>query len=259
MPSVRSVAVIGGGWAGLAAATSATAAGMRVSVHEMAPQLGGRARTIDSHGLPLDNGQHILIGAYTETLALMRTVGIDVSQALLRTPLRICYPEGSGLQMRPGAPVLAFLAAVARYPGWSLSAKAALLSTATRWALTGFHCDEAWTVERLTSHLPPAVRQDLLEPLCVAALNTPANQASAAALSLSVLREQGVEDLAVVANVSVAYGSDVRQASKNDPRVTRFVIVADDQAVGMHARRVHVDFALAGIELAQIGCALRAE
>lgn len=188
MPSVRSVAVIGGGWAGLAAATSATAAGLRVSVHEMAPQLGGRARTIDSHGLPLDNGQHILIGAYTETLALMGTLGVDLSQALLRTPLRICYPEGSGLQMRPGPPVLAFLTAVARYPGWSLSAKAALLSTASRWALTGFRCDETWTVERLASHLPPAVRQDLLEPLCVAALNTPANQASATVF-LRVLKD----------------------------------------------------------------------
>lgn len=188
MPSRRSVAVIGGGWAGLAAATTATAAGLQVSVLEMAPQLGGRARTIDSHGLPLDNGQHILIGAYSETLALMGTLGVDVAQALLRTPLRICYPEGSGLQMRSGTPVLAFLTAVARYPGWRLSAKAALLSTASRWALAGFRCDEAWSVERLTAHLPAAVRQDLLEPLCVAALNTPANQASATVF-LRVLKD----------------------------------------------------------------------
>lgn len=188
MPAVRSVAVIGGGWAGLAAATSAATAGLQVSVFEMAPQLGGRARTIESHGVTLDNGQHILIGAYTETLALMGTLGVDLSRALLRTPLRICYPEGSGLQMGHGTPVLAFMTAVARYPGWGLSAKAALLWTASRWALAGFRCDERWTVERLASHLPLAVRQDLLEPLCVAALNTPAHHASGAVF-LRVLKD----------------------------------------------------------------------
>ncbi|MCY7314807.1 MAG: FAD-dependent oxidoreductase, partial [Rubrivivax sp.] len=80
--SRRRVAVVGGGWAGLAAAVRASEAGHRVTLIEMAAQLGGRARRVDVQGLALDNGQHILIGAYSRTLALMATVGAD-SHALL--------------------------------------------------------------------------------------------------------------------------------------------------------------------------------
>jgi len=179
MAGARRVAVIGGGWAGLAAAVHATRAGHRVTVLEMAPQLGGRARQIDSHGMALDNGQHILIGAYTETLALMQLVGVDLTRALRRLPLRVTYPDGTGLQMAAGKPVPAFLRAIATYPGWTRADKWALLRTAGGWALRGFRCDPTWTVSQLTARLPAAVRDALLDPLCVAALNTPADQASA--------------------------------------------------------------------------------
>ena len=64
MPASRRVAVIGGGWAGLAAAVEATRRGHQVTLYEMAPQLGGRAREVDFGNAVLDNGQHILIGAY---------------------------------------------------------------------------------------------------------------------------------------------------------------------------------------------------
>ena len=179
MAGARRVAVIGGGWAGLAAAVHATRAGHHVTVLEMAPQLGGRARQIDSHGMALDNGQHILIGAYTETLALMQLVGVDLTRALRRLPLRVTYPDGTGLQMAAGKPVPAFLRAIATYPGWTRQDKWALLRTAAGWALRGFRCDPTWTVSQLTARLPAAVRDALLDPLCVAALNTPADQASA--------------------------------------------------------------------------------
>ena len=71
------VAIIGGGWAGLAAAVELSAAGAEVSVFESARQLGGRARRVEIHGHTLDNGQHILVGAYRETLRLLNTVGAD--------------------------------------------------------------------------------------------------------------------------------------------------------------------------------------
>jgi len=71
--TARRVAVIGGGWAGLAAAIEATSLGAAVSLFEMAPQLGGRARSVESDGLMLDNGQHIMIGAYVQTLRLMHS------------------------------------------------------------------------------------------------------------------------------------------------------------------------------------------
>lgn len=188
MADARRVAVVGGGWAGLAAAVEATRRGHQVTLYEMAPQLGGRAREVDFGEAKLDNGQHIMIGAYSQTLALMRFVGVDLGQALLRTPLRVTYPDGAGLQLQPGSPLIAFSLAVLRYPGWGLREKLALLGTSTRWALRGFRCAPGLSVEQLCARLPPKVRDELLDPLCVAALNTPAPQASASVF-LRVLKD----------------------------------------------------------------------
>jgi predicted NAD/FAD-binding protein len=80
----RRIAVIGAGWAGLAAAIEATARGHRVTLFEMAAQPGGRARRVDAEGIEVDNGQHIQIGANTQTLATNRRVGVDPEAALLR-------------------------------------------------------------------------------------------------------------------------------------------------------------------------------
>ena len=182
------VAVIGGGWAGLAAAVRATEAGHQVSVFEMAPHWGGRAREVDVNGLALDNGQHILIGAYARTLALMETVGVDVSTSLLRVSLALSYPDGRGLRMPRGPAWLVFGLAVLRTRGWAWREKLALLRTALGWATTGFQCSPSVTVAQLCARLPPRVRQWMIDPLCVAALNTPASQASGAVF-LRVLRD----------------------------------------------------------------------
>lgn len=184
----RRLAVIGAGWAGLAAAVEAVQAGWSVTLFETAEQPGGRAREVPSDGLVLDNGQHILIGAYVETLRLMRAVGVDAERALLRTPLRLTEPDGRGLHLPPGSPLIAFARATWRRAGWSTGERLALLAAAGGWALRGFRCPAAWTVDRLTGTLPQALRRDLIEPLCVAALNTPAAEASAAVF-LRVLRD----------------------------------------------------------------------
>jgi squalene-associated FAD-dependent desaturase len=188
MAARRRVAVVGGGWAGLAAAVEATRRGHHVTLFEMAPQLGGRARAVDFGDARLDNGQHILIGAYAQTLSLMRFVGVDLERALLRMPLCVTYPDGTGLQLRPGRPLVTFAAAVMRYPGWGWREKQSLLTASTRWAVQRFRCDASLTVSQLTERLPVKVRDELLDPLCVAALNTPARQASAAVF-LRVLKD----------------------------------------------------------------------
>jgi len=182
------IAVVGGGWAGLAAAVRAVGLGHRVTLYEMAPQLGGRARSVAGDGVTLDNGQHILIGAYTETLALMRTLGVEPGAVLLRAPLALRYPDGSGLALPGGRPMVSFVRGVAACAGWPGPARLALLREAARWAAKGFRCDPTWTVGQLCARLPAAVRQDLIEPLCVAALNTPAAEASASVF-LRVLRD----------------------------------------------------------------------
>ena len=81
------VAVIGGGYAGMAAAVTLAERGIPVTVFEAARTLGGRARRVEHRDLALDNGLHILIGAYGETLRLMRLVGADPDRLLLRLAL----------------------------------------------------------------------------------------------------------------------------------------------------------------------------
>jgi squalene-associated FAD-dependent desaturase len=182
------VAVIGGGWAGLAAAVEATRHGHAVTLFEMAAHFGGRARSVAVDHRALDNGQHILIGAYSATLALMRTVGVDPARVLERLPLTLVGPDGIGLRLRPGPPMLAFVRAVFSHQGWNLRERLGLLMAASRWTLQGFRCDPALSVAVLTASLGPQVRAQLIEPLCVAALNTPAREASATVF-LRVLKD----------------------------------------------------------------------
>ncbi|HEX2013312.1 MAG TPA: hydroxysqualene dehydroxylase HpnE [Roseateles sp.] len=183
----KHLAVIGGGWAGLAAAVNLVEGGHQVTLLEMAPQLGGRARSL-AEAPRLDNGQHILIGAYAASLALLRKVGVAPEHALLRSPLRLRYPEHEGLRLPPGPPLLAFARAVLGYRSWPLGARLALLRASLGWALAGFRCAPGLSVAALCRPLPAAVRQELIDPLCVAALNTPATEASAQVF-LRVLRD----------------------------------------------------------------------
>jgi squalene-associated FAD-dependent desaturase len=190
MSARRTLAVIGGGWAGLAAAVRAVQAGWEVTLFEMAPAAGGRARSLeaDADGTRLDNGQHILIGAYRRTLDLMATVGADAERLLHRQPLELRYPDGAGLRLPAGPAWLVFGVGVARAQGWTWRDKLALVGHAARWMAAGFRCAPGLTVDALCRSLPPAVRALLIDPLCVAALNTPAREASAAVF-LRVLRD----------------------------------------------------------------------
>ena len=192
MTAPQRVAVVGGGWAGLAAAVRAAHDGHRVTVFEASRHWGGRARSLaltlpDGTVTPVDNGQHILIGAYTDTLRLMALVGVDVNTALLRTPLALVDPRGQGLRLPhwPGVPAwlnarlpLAVLGGVLQAQGWSWADKLALLATATRWQLGGFTCAPHTSVAELCARLPAGLRRHFIDPLCVSALNTPAERAS---------------------------------------------------------------------------------
>ena len=177
------IAIIGAGWAGMAAAMAAVQDGHDVTVFETARTVGGRARSVstvcpDGRALLLDNGQHILIGAYSESLRLMREAGVDIDAALLRLPLALRFADGSGLQWPDLPPPYDALIGIARARGWSLGERLALLRLAHRWQRKRFACAPQATVAELCAGVPPRLFTQFIEPLCVAALNTPAHQAS---------------------------------------------------------------------------------
>ena len=191
--TARQVAIIGGGWAGMAAAVAATQAGHQVTVFEAARQWGGRARALDStladgsHTV-LDNGQHILIGAYTHTLDLMHRVGVDPQRALLRLPLRLLFPDGQGLRLPDWPLPRDVLAGIWMARGWSAADKWSLLRSTSRWQMAGFRCAPEVSVAQLCQGMTPVLLQTLIEPLCVSALNTPPERSSAAVF-LRVLKD----------------------------------------------------------------------
>jgi zeta-carotene desaturase len=73
------VAIVGGGLAGLAAACALAGAGFRVTVFERRPYLGGRASSYEHPGTGevVDNCQHVLFGSCTNLLAFYKTIGIE--------------------------------------------------------------------------------------------------------------------------------------------------------------------------------------
>jgi squalene-associated FAD-dependent desaturase len=136
----------------------------------------------------LDNGQHLLLGAYRDTLAAMREVGVS-ERALRRFPLTLTIPRRFSLSA-PKLPAPLHLAAAL------LLARG--LSIGERWAAARFALDlrrrafrvAPGTVANLlqSQRQPAAVRQCLWEPLCIAALNTPVGEADAQIFA-NVLRD----------------------------------------------------------------------
>lgn len=191
IPKATHVAIVGGGCAGLAAAVTLAEQGVPVSVFESSPHWGGRARGVDWQGLRIDNGQHILIGGYRETLHLMQTVGVDIRKALMRLPLQLIMHDQFQLKtMQPLPAPLHMLAglltakglrwrerwAAARFMAWLKRNRFQLPTDMPLAALCAEH-DQPETLIKL-----------LWEPLCLAALNTPLVTASAQTF-LNVLRD----------------------------------------------------------------------
>ncbi|MBI4291621.1 MAG: FAD-dependent oxidoreductase [Betaproteobacteria bacterium] len=175
------VAVVGAGWAGLAAAVMLSERGIPVTAFEASRNLGGRARRVLLDGAELDNGQHILIGAYRETLALMRRVGADARELLLRLPLELRFAGGFHLRA-PRLPYpLNLLIGLWFARGLDREQALAALRFMSRLKATGFRvepdCSVAAFLEAHGQRGP--LRTYLWEPLCVSALNTPPDRASA--------------------------------------------------------------------------------
>ncbi|HEX4327141.1 MAG TPA: hydroxysqualene dehydroxylase HpnE [Burkholderiales bacterium] len=195
----RRAAVLGGGWAGLAAAVELSKAGHAVDLYEAARTLGGRARRVVLDDIALDNGQHILLGAYRDTLAMIRKAGGDPEQLLLRLPLELVFPGAFALRAPRGLPApLHLLAGLLGAQGLTAGEKFAAIRFMTMMQLHGFAVAQDINVSELMRRYgqPAKVVRYLWEPLCIAALNTAIGDSSAR-IFLRVLRDaftQGASD-----------------------------------------------------------------
>jgi squalene-associated FAD-dependent desaturase len=183
-------AIIGGGYAGMAAAAELASRNIPVTVFESARQLGGRARGVRHNDMQLDNGQHLLLGCYRETLRLIELVGGDIEQDFMRLPLQLdLHREFAFKAPRLPAP-FHLLAALLTSHGltWRERIKAARFMLTLRGM--GFRLPSDMSVaELLARHGQDAdLTLKLWEPLTIAALNTPVRRASAQVL-LNVLRD----------------------------------------------------------------------
>lgn len=170
------VAIIGGGWAGCAAALTLAEAGVTVTLLEASRTLGGRARAVELEGQPLDNGQHILLGAYKQTLHLIEC--LHATPGLWRLPLSLNQPPDFSLTCPRLPAPLHLLAGLLSAHGLGWREKLA----AARWAhslLHGVEPPEHLTVSELTRKQPEKLNRLLWHPLCISALNTPPEIASA--------------------------------------------------------------------------------
>jgi hydroxysqualene dehydroxylase len=184
------VAVIGGGYAGMAAAVTLAGSGVPVTVFEAAGTLGGRARRVEHRDIALDNGLHILIGAYRETLRLMRLVGADPERQLLRLPLTWRIHEQFSLAAAALPAPLHLLAGLIFARGAPFVERVAAALFVRRMGRQDYFLRQDVSVARLLESHAQGMRVTRLlwQPLCVSALNTPPAAASAQVF-LNVLRD----------------------------------------------------------------------
>ena len=251
MSGVRHVHVVGAGLAGLAAALSLVARGVGVTVHEAGPQAGGRCRSYfdKALGCRLDNGNHLLLSGNQATFAFLDQIG---ARGTMTGPSAPVFPfmdlaSGERWTLRPNA---------GRVPWWLLVPSRRVPGMRLRDALGALGLHRAGAETTVAQALRPGVLyRRLLEPLAIAALNTPPEEASARLLG-AVMQEtlaaggaacipafprEGLSESFVdpavawlqARGASVRFGSRVGAVEVSDGRVVRMgdVAVGSDEGV----------------------------
>jgi len=185
----EAVAIVGAGYAGMAAAVALAERGFAVQVFEAGRVPGGRARRVTSHGHTLDNGQHLLVGAYRELLRLMRRVGVPAS-ALLRMRLELRSVQGFALRALPLPAPLGLLGGLLLARGVPFADRIGAVRFMRSLRARGFRLADDCSVSALLEQHDQndQIGRRLWIPLCIAALNVAPERASANAF-LAVLRD----------------------------------------------------------------------
>lgn len=190
MAQKLNIGIIGGGYAGMAAAVELAAHGIPVTVFESAKQLGGRARGVSYEGTQLDNGQHLLLGCYRDTLRLIEQVGGNVAGDFLRLPLQLDLHHHLELRAPHLPAPLHMLVALFQASGLTWGERLRAMRFMLGLRIANFTLAQDITVAELLarSGQDADLTLKLWEPLTIAALNTPIHKASAQIL-LNVLRD----------------------------------------------------------------------
>ncbi len=182
----KPVVVVGAGWSGLATACYLASQNIPVTLIESAKQLGGRARKSTSRTQVLDNGQHLMIGAYQEMLALLKLIGTKEDEVFVRTPQLLKLFEGKYLKTvidlkLPVLPApLHLLVGMLFSKGMSLKEKIHTLIQFDKLLKKPLTLENDTTVsEWLTEANLAAPFVLFLDSLCIAAMNTHITEASA--------------------------------------------------------------------------------
>jgi squalene-associated FAD-dependent desaturase len=180
---MRHVHVLGAGLAGLSAAIALTEAGWGVTLHESGPAAGGRCRSYFDRGLGcrIDNGNHLVLSGNRAAMAYLDTIG---ARHLLGGPgvpmfpfLDVATGERWTVSPDPGPVPWWIFRRQKRVPGTRLREYAQLLR------LRGAGPE---TTVSTALDARSALYRRLLEPLAVAALNTPPDAALARLLDTVV-------------------------------------------------------------------------
>ncbi len=175
----------------MAAAVELAQRGVPTCVFEASATLGGRARRVEVDGIHLDNGLHILIGAYRETLRLVCAVhGCAQMPGWHRMPLELeIYPRFHLRSVRLPWPLNLALGLLTA-SGIGMKDKARIIQMLGALRARRFLLDEDQSVAHmLSAHRQTSVTNRYLwHPLCTAALNTAPEEASAQ-IFCNVLRD----------------------------------------------------------------------
>lgn len=182
----KHVIIIGGGWAGLATAVELSRhSDFKVTLYEAARQLGGRARRVPFNDLGVDNGQHILIGAYSKTLELIESLGVDLNSIFLRQKLdlHILNPLKRQLIKLKSAGLPApfhLLMALLTCRGLTLTERFRAAQFGSTLFMHGFKFKDDIPVSELMKRYkqPASLVEKFWGPLVIAIMNTPVDQAS---------------------------------------------------------------------------------
>ncbi len=197
---MRSVAVVGAGLAGLAAAAELKSAGWHVELFERSRLLGGRATSFEVDGHVVDNGQHVFLACCTEFVRFVQRTGTQ-SALYLQDRFDVVAYARNGASSRLRAldlpPPLHLLASFARYrhlsiPGKLQVARALLTLRLNPKSARDDQSFAAWLESQRQG--AQAIRS-FWQPFMVAALNAPLDRMNAAdaafVISTAFLRGRG--------------------------------------------------------------------